>query len=214
MGDMDFKVAGTEEGVTALQMDIKVEEGLKREILEEALKRARKARMEILRAMGEAIDEPRDSISRYAPRLFTVEIPKDKIRDLIGPGGKNIRKIIDETGASIDVEDDGTVFIGAEDEQAADAARERVEQYGQQVKVGKIYEGTVVSTTDFGAFVEILPGQEGLVHISELADHHVKETTDVLEEGDQVTVKCTDITEKGIELSKVAADKEKATSTA
>jgi len=213
MGDMDFKVAGTENGVTALQMDIKVE-GLQRSVLEEALKRARRARQEILEAMSEAIERPRSSISTYAPRLYTLQIPKEKIRDLIGPGGKNIRKIIDETGASIDVEDDGTVFIGAEDEAAGEAARERVEQYTREVEVGDTYEGTVVSTTDFGAFVEVLPGQEGLVHISELADHHVNETTDVVEEGDRVTVKCTDITEKGIELSKIAADKEKAKSTA
>lgn len=208
MGDMDFKVAGTKEGVTSLQLDMKIS-GIPREILEEALDRARDARFQILENMAEAIGEPRSSISSHAPRLYTLNIPKDKIRDLIGPGGKNIKKIIEETGASVDVEDDGTVFIGAENEEAGEEARERVEQYTQEVEVGKIYEGEVVNTTDFGAFVEILPGQEGLIHISELADEHVNQTTDVVEEGDIVTVKCTDITDKGIELSKREADKEK-----
>jgi polyribonucleotide nucleotidyltransferase len=208
MGDMDFKVAGTREGVTSLQLDMKIS-GISREILEEALDRAQDARFQILEAMSEAISEPSDSISKHAPRLYTLEIPQDKIRDLIGPGGKNIKKIINETGASVDVEDDGTVFIGAENEEAGEEARERVEQYTQEVQVGKTYEGEVVNTTDFGAFVEILPGQEGLVHISELADDHVNQTSDVVEEGDIITVKCTDITDKGIELSKREADKEK-----
>ncbi len=208
MGDMDFKVAGTREGVTSLQLDMKIA-GIPREILEEALDRAQEARFQILETMSEAISEPRDSISKHAPRLYTLDIPKDKIRDLIGPGGKNIKKIINETGASVDVEDDGTVFIGAENEEAGEEARERVEQYTQEVQVGKIYEGEVVNTTDFGAFVEILPGQEGLVHISELADDHVNQTTDVVEEGDIITVKCTDINDKGIELSKREVDKEK-----
>lgn len=207
MGDMDFKVAGTREGVTSLQMDIKIE-GVTRRILEQALEQARDARLEILDVMNQVIGEPRDEISKYAPRLYKVQIPKDRIRDLIGPGGKNIRRLIDETGASIDVEDDGTVFIGAEDQEAGDKAREMVSQYARDVEVGEIYKGKVVSTTDFGAFVEILPGQEGLVHISELADHHVKQTTDVVEEGDEVTVKCIGIGDKGIELSKQAADEE------
>lgn len=208
MGDMDFKVAGTKKGVTSLQLDIKIS-GVSREILEEALEQARKARMDVLDSMSEAISKPRESISEHAPRLYQLSIPKDKIRDLIGPGGKNIKKIIEETGAEIDVEDDGTIFIGAEDEEAGEEARKRVEQYSQEVEVGEIYEGEVVNTTDFGAFVEILPGQEGLIHISELADDHVNETTDVVQEGDIVTVKCTDITDKGIELSKRQADKEK-----
>ncbi|MFB6344589.1 MAG: polyribonucleotide nucleotidyltransferase [bacterium] len=207
MGDMDFKVAGTEEGVTSLQLDIKIS-GISRDILEEALSQAREARMEVLNSMAEAISEPRESISEHAPRLYQLSIPKDKIRDLIGPGGKNIKKIIEETGAEIDVEDDGTIFVGAEDQEAGEEARKRVEQYTQEVEVGETYEGEVVNTTDFGAFVEILPGQEGLVHISELADDHVNETTDVVEEGDIVTVVCTDITDKGIELSKRQADKE------
>jgi polyribonucleotide nucleotidyltransferase len=176
--------------------------------------RAQDARFQILETMSEAISEPSESISEHAPRLYTLEIPKDKIRDLIGPGGKNIKKIINETGASVDVEDDGTVFIGAENEEAGEEARKRVEQYTQEVQVGETYEGEVVNTTDFGAFVEILPGQEGLVHISELSDEHVNQTTDVVEEGDIITVKCTDITDKGIELSKREADKEKEEATA
>ncbi len=207
LGDMDFKVAGSREGVTSLQMDIKIE-GVSRDILEESLERARNARMEILDTMDQHLTEPREKLSEYAPRLFTLQIPQDKIRNLIGPGGKNIRSITDETGANVDVEDDGTVFIGAEDEESADEARKRVEDFTREVEVGEIYEGQVVSTTDFGAFVEVLPGQEGLVHISELADHHVNETTDVLEEGDTVRVKCTGIGKKGIELSKREADKE------
>jgi len=207
LGDMDFKVAGTREGVTSLQMDIKIK-GVTREILEEALDRANSARMHILGIMDETLPEPREELSRYAPQLFSVKIPKDRIRDLIGPGGKNIRRLIDETGAKIDVEDDGTVFIGAEDAESAEQARKEVESYGKQVEVGELYEGEVITTKDFGAFVEILPGQEGLVHISELADHHVKNTTDVVEEGDVIMVKCTGIGQKGIELSKRAADDE------
>lgn len=213
IGDMDFKVAGTRKGVTSLQLDVKIS-GITREILEEALDRAREARFDILDNMAEAISEPRESISEHAPRLYTVDIPQDKIQNLIGPGGKNINKIIDETGVSIDVEDDGTVFIGAEDKEAGKEARRRVEQYSKEVEVGETYEGEVVNTTDFGAFVEILPGQEGLIHISELADEHVNQTTDVVEVGDTVTVKCTDITDKGIELSKREADQDKSTSTA
>ncbi len=207
MGDMDFKVAGTEDGVTSLQMDIKIE-GVSREILEEALDRARDARFSILDKMQKTISRPRESISEHAPRLYSMNIPKDRIRDLIGPGGKNIRRIIDETGATVDVEDDGTVVIGAEDGETGEQAREMVKMYTEEVEVGETYEGRVVTTKNFGAFVEVLPGQEGLVHISELADYHVKNTTDVVEEGDTITVKCTDINEKGIELSKVAAEKE------
>ncbi len=207
LGDMDFKIAGTEEGITSLQMDIKIE-GIDRDLLEEALDRGNEARLQILRIMQNTLSEPRSSISEHAPRLYTLDIPKDKIRDLIGPGGKNIRRIIDETGATIDVEDDGTVYIGAEDGESGDAAKRMVEDCTEEVQPGKIYEGEVVSTTDFGAFVEVLPGQDGLVHISELADYHVKRTTDVVEVGDVIKVKCTDITEKGIELSKVEADKE------
>ncbi len=207
LGDMDFKIAGTEKGITSLQMDIKIE-GIDRDLLEEALDRGNRARLQILDIMKNTLPEPRSNISKHAPRLYTMDIPKDKIRDLIGPGGKNIRRIIDETGATIDVEDDGTVYIGAEDGESGDAARRMVENCTEEVQPGKIYEGEVVSTTDFGAFVEVLPGQDGLVHISELADYHVKKTTDVVEVGDVIKVKCTDITEKGIELSKIEADKE------
>ncbi len=207
LGDMDFKVAGTREGVTSLQMDIKIE-GVTRDILEKALNQGKKARLHILDIMNDHLSEPRSEISEHAPRLYQVKIPKDRIRDLIGPGGKNIRRLIDETGANIDVEDDGTVFIGAEDAESGEVAREQVAQYAREVEVGDMYEGTVVSTTDFGAFVEILPGQEGLVHISELADYHVNETTDIVEEGDTVRVKCIGIGDKGIELSKQAADEE------
>ncbi|MFB6355206.1 MAG: polyribonucleotide nucleotidyltransferase [bacterium] len=206
-GDMDFKVAGTRNGVNSLQMDIKIE-GVTREILEEALDRAREARFHILDIMNETISEPREEISEYAPQIFTMEIPEDKIRELIGPGGKNIRNIIDTTGATVDVEDDGTVFVGAEDKESGEQAREMIEEHTKEVEVGEIYEGKVVATKDFGAFVEVLPGQDGLVHISELADDHVNNTEDIVEEGDTITVKCTDISKKGIELSKRAADKE------
>ncbi len=205
LGDMDFKVAGTREGVTSLQLDVKID-GISRGVLEEALGRARRARFDILDSMSEAISEPREEISEHAPRLYTLNIPEDKIRDLIGPGGKTIQGIIDETGATVDVEDDGTVFVGAEDQESGLKAREMVEQYTKEVEVGETYEGTVVNTTDFGAFVEILPGQEGLIHISELADDHVNKTTDVVEEGDVVTVKCIGESEKGIELSKKEVD--------
>ncbi len=207
LGDMDFKIAGTKDGITSLQMDIKVK-GVDRQIMEAALEQGNKARMEILEIMNSCLDQPRSTISEYAPRLYTLEISNDKIRDLIGPGGKNIRKIIDETGATIDVEDDGTVYIGATDGESGDRALEMVENCTKEAKPGEIYEGTVVSTTDFGAFVEILPGQDGLVHISELADYHVKKTTDIVEVGDVIKVKCMGISEKGIELSKVEADKQ------
>src|SRR5450830_1435070 len=187
-GDMDFKVAGTHNGITALQMDIKIK-GLKRQIVEEALEQAREGRLFILERMSNALEQPRPNISPYAPRIFTIQIPKDKIRDVIGSGGKTIRGIIEETGCKVDVEDSGKVSIASSDEAAALRAIEIIESLTQEPEIGKVYRGKVRRVEPYGAFVEIMPGQDGLVHISELAPYRVRETTDVVKEGDEVTVK-------------------------
>jgi polyribonucleotide nucleotidyltransferase len=191
-GDMDFKVAGTREGITALQMDIKVE-GLSREILQQALDQARDARLFILDRMMEALAAPRTEISVYAPRIVTVMIPRAKIGAVIGPGGKTIRSIIERTGVKIEVDDDGKVTIASVDGASAETARRLVEELTAEAEVGKTYLGRVVRIVDFGAFVEILPGVDGLVHVSELDDQRVREVRDVLEEGDEVLVKVIDI---------------------
>lgn len=201
-GDMDFKVAGSAKGITALQMDIKVA-GITMEILRQALKQAKQGRMFILAEMQKAISEPRADISPYAPRMLTMEIDPDKIRDVIGPGGKTIRKIIDETGVQIDIEDDGRVFITALDEDAAYQAQDKIKLLTQDVEVGTIYLGTVTRIMKFGAFVEILPGKEGLVHISQLARTRVARVEDVVSIGDEITVKVTEIDRQGrINLSR------------
>ncbi|MCK8823498.1 polyribonucleotide nucleotidyltransferase [Fuchsiella alkaliacetigena] len=194
-GDMDFKVAGTEDGVTALQMDIKID-GVSKEILAEALEQAKIGRLHILEEMSKAISEPRDHLSPYAPNIITMEIDPDKIRDVIGPGGKTIKKIVEVTGAKLDIDDDGTVVIAAEDQASGFEAQEMVNKITEDVEVGKIYEGEVKKTTHYGAFVEVLPGKDGLLHISEMADHHVKKVEDLMEEGDEVTVKVTGIDDK------------------
>jgi len=203
-GDMDFKVTGTADGITALQMDIKIK-GLAIETMRTALEQARAARQHILDEMSKAIEKPRDEISRYAPRIITIKINPEKIGDVIGPGGKIIRAIVEETGAKIDIDDDGTVLIAAVESEAGEAARERVLAIVEEPEIGKEYLGTVRRITDFGAFVEILPGTDGLIHISELAHEHVKRVEDILKVGDKVQVKCINIDPEGkVRLSRKA----------
>lgn len=205
LGDMDFKVAGTRDGITALQMDIKIE-GITRDILEKALFQAKEGRLHILEKMKDAIAEPRESLSVYAPRILTMEINPDKIRDVIGPGGKMIRKIVEKSGAKIDIEDSGKINIISTDNAASEAAVEMIKEICQEVQVAELYMGKVKKTTNFGAFVEILPGLDGLVHISQLSKERVKNVTDVLKEGDEVLVKVLAIDENGkIKLSRKEA---------
>ncbi|MDZ7672297.1 MAG: polyribonucleotide nucleotidyltransferase [Halanaerobiales bacterium] len=194
-GDMDFKVAGTPNGITALQMDIKVT-GLQQELLKKALNKAKEGRLSILDKMLEVIDEPRENLSEFAPLIMTMNINPDKIRFVIGPGGKMINKIIDETDASIDIEDDGTIFIMADSQENGLRAKEMIEDLTREVEVGEVYNGKVIKIMNFGAFVEILPGKEGLVHISKIADRHIDEVTDVLSEGDEIKVKVIKIDDK------------------
>ncbi len=205
LGDMDFKVAGTAEGVTALQMDIKIN-GISKEIMTTALEQAREGRLHILGEMAKALDTQRDEISTYAPRIETMKINPDKIRDLIGPGGKVIRGIVEETGAKIDVQDDGTVLIASADGESMRKAMETVEAITMEAKVGKIYTGTVRRVVDFGAFVEILPGTDGLLHISQIGPGRVQKVSDELKEGDQVPVKVLEVDRSGkIRLSRKEA---------
>lgn len=196
LGDMDFKVAGTAKGVTAIQMDIKIS-GLSREILDEALQQAHKGRMHIMGIMLDTIAEPRQQMSEYAPRIITMKIDPDKIRDVIGSGGKVIRGIIDETGAKIDIEDDGTVFIASVDQEGARKAQEIIENLTKEVEVGEVYMGKVTRLMAFGAFVEVLPGKEGLVHISKLAKERVENVEDVVNVGDEIMVKVIEIDKQG-----------------
>jgi polyribonucleotide nucleotidyltransferase len=203
-GDMDFKVAGTRQGVTALQMDMKIT-GVTREIMRVALEQAKTGRMHILGIMEGAIPQSRSDISKFAPRLYTLQIAKEKIRDVIGPGGKTIRSIIEETGCNIEIEDDGRVVIASPDEPAARRAIQMVERLTQVPELGKIYTGTVRRIEAYGAFVEIMPGTDGLVHISELAPYRVREVTDLVKEGDEIEVKVVNIDEQGkIRLSRKA----------
>ncbi len=207
-GDMDFKVAGTKDGITALQMDMKLK-GLSSEVLKEALEKAKKGRMHIMGKMLEVIPEPRPELSPNAPAIITMNIDPEKIRFVIGPGGKMINKIIDETGADIDIEDDGLVKIMTDDQEGGQKAKEMIERLTEEVEVGKIYQGTVKRIMDFGAFVEILPNKDGLVHISKLADHHVKEVRDVVNIGDEIPVKVIEIDNQDrINLSLKDAKKE------
>ncbi|MGY6553949.1 MAG: polyribonucleotide nucleotidyltransferase [Wenzhouxiangella sp.] len=196
LGDMDFKVAGTEEGVTALQMDIKID-GITSEIMRVALSQARDGRTHILKQMNEVISTARTEMSQYAPRLFTMKVHPDKIRDVIGKGGVTIRAITEETGTTIDIQDDGTVTIASVNQAAADEARRRIEQITADVEVGTIYEGTVTKIMNFGAFVTILPGKDGLVHISQISDKRVENVTDELAEGDKVKVKVLEVDKQG-----------------
>ena len=206
-GDMDFKVAGTREGVTALQMDIKVT-NVTTKIMREALEQARKARLEIIDKMVAVIDKPRPDLSPYAPRIYTVTIPVDKIRELIGPGGKVIRGITDSTGVKIDVSDDGTVNIFAADGDSASRAMQMVQEIAAVAEVGKTYLGKVVRIVDFGAFVEIFPGTDGLLHISEISENRIKAVRDELKEGDQIMVKVLALEGNKIKLSRKAILKE------
>lgn len=196
LGDMDFKVAGTAKGVTAIQMDIKIS-GLSREILHEALEQAHKGRMHIMGIMMETINSPRESMSAFAPRIITMNINPDKIRDVIGSGGKVIRGIIEETGAKIDIEDDGTIFIAATEQSSADKAIEIITNLTKEVEVGEVYMGKVTRLMAFGAFVEVLPGKEGLVHISKLAKERVEKVEDVVNVGDEIMVKVIEIDKQG-----------------
>ncbi|MFP3912754.1 MAG: polyribonucleotide nucleotidyltransferase [Desulfobacteraceae bacterium] len=204
-GDMDFKVTGTRDGVTALQMDIKVER-LTKEVMQKALDQAKQGRIHILDQMAKAIGRPRAQVSEYAPIISTIQIKPEKVRLVIGPGGKTIREICNTTDARINVDDDGTVTIAAPDKDASDAAVNMVKEIIQEAEVGKLYKGKVVKIMDFGAFVEILPGTDGLVHISQLADERVNKVTDVLNEGDEVLVKVLEVGNDGrIRLSRKAA---------
>ncbi|HET7873691.1 MAG TPA: polyribonucleotide nucleotidyltransferase, partial [Terriglobales bacterium] len=202
-GDMDFKVAGTRKGITALQMDIKVM-GITSKIMHEALEQARRGRMFILDKMEEIITGGRENISTFAPRIYTLQIPVDKIRDLIGPGGKMIRSIIDQTGVKIDVDDTGKVNVASSDGPSAQKAIQMINDLTAVPEVGKTYLGKVVRIAEFGAFVEIIPGTDGLLHISEIAEHRVKDVTDELKEGDQVLVKVLGIEGNRIKLSRKA----------
>jgi polyribonucleotide nucleotidyltransferase len=211
LGDMDFKVAGTEQGITAIQMDIKCR-GVDRSILERALEQARVGRLHILTNMNEVLPKARPELSPYAPRIVTIQIKPDRIRDVIGPGGKVIRGIVEETGVSIDVEDDGSIHIASSDHEAVNRAIEIIRELTQEAEIGKIYVGTVKKITDFGAFVEILPGKDGLVHISHICDRRIKSVTDVLSEGEEVVVKVLDIDDQGkIRLSRKEALAEQGT---
>ncbi|WNS77221.1 polyribonucleotide nucleotidyltransferase [Bacillus sp. DTU_2020_1000418_1_SI_GHA_SEK_038] len=208
LGDMDFKVAGTAKGVTALQMDIKIE-GLSREILEEALQQAKKGRMQILDSMLSTIAQPKQELSKYAPKILTMHINPDKIRDVIGPSGKQINKIIEETGVKIDIEQDGTVFISSTDEEMNQKAKKIIEDIVREVEVGQMYLGKVKRIEKFGAFVEIFNGKDGLVHISELAEERVGKVEDVVSIGDELLVKVTEIDKQGrVNLSRKAVLRE------
>jgi polyribonucleotide nucleotidyltransferase len=201
---MDFKVAGTREGVTALQMDIKIT-GVTREIMQQALEQARQGRIHILDEMEKVLGDPRTELSRYAPRLYTIQIPVSKIRDVIGPGGKVIRSIQEETGVEITVEDDGTIIIASPDEPAARHAIELIERLTEVPEIGRVYTGPVRRVESYGAFVELMPGTDGLLHVSELAPFRVENVSDLIKEGDEVTVKVINIDDSGkIRLSRKA----------
>jgi len=195
-GDMDFKVAGTQKGITAIQMDLKIE-GISLDLIKKILDQAHKARLEILKKMSEIISKPKASISKYAPRIMTLTVNPSKIKDIIGSGGKTIRKIIADTGVTINVEDDGTVQVASNDSKASDKAIEIIKKLTEDVVVGKIYKGTIKKVVDFGAFCEVLPGKEGLIHVSELADKFVKNVEDVVKVGQEVQVKVTEIDPRG-----------------
>lgn len=205
LGDMDFKVAGTANGVNALQMDIKIQ-GITKEIMQVALAQAKEGRMHILGKMQEAMPQFKTELSDFAPRLITIRINPEKIRDVIGKGGAVIRGLTEETGAQIDITDDGVVTIASVDAAAGQEAKRRIEELTASVEVGKIYEGTVLKLLDFGAIVQILPGKDGLLHISQIASERVNAVTDYLEEGQAVRVKVLETDDRGrIKLSMKAA---------
>ena len=196
LGDMDFKVAGTESGITALQMDIKID-GITEEIMSAALDQAKDARLHVLKEMNKVLAQPREEISEFAPRIITMKISPSKIRDVIGKGGSTIRALSEETGATIDVSDDGIINIASVDKSGGEAAKERIKQITSDVEVGKIYQGSVVKLMDFGAFVNVLPGRDGLVHISQISHRRVNQVSDVLKEGDVVKVKVLEVDKQG-----------------
>jgi polyribonucleotide nucleotidyltransferase len=210
---MDFKVTGTTEGITALQMDMKVH-GLPVEVLKQALLQGKEGRAHILKHMLSVLNGPRTEMSPYAPRVEAIQINPEKIREVIGKGGETINKIIAETGAEIDIKDDGTIFIASPDKKSIDAAKQFIQHLVAEPDVGAIYEDCrVVSVLDFGAFVEILPGKEGLVHVSEMAEERVNKPSDVVKEGDKVTVKLVAIDDRGrLQLSMKAAKREQSSS--
>ncbi|HEB5836343.1 TPA: polyribonucleotide nucleotidyltransferase [Staphylococcus aureus] len=196
LGDMDFKVAGTKEGITAIQMDIKID-GLTREIIEEALEQARRGRLEIMNHMLQTIDQPHTELSAYAPKVVTMTIKPDKIRDVIGPGGKKINEIIDETGVKLDIEQDGTIFIGAVDQAMINRAREIIEEITREAEVGQTYQATVKRIEKYGAFVGLFPGKDALLHISQISKNRIEKVEDVLKIGDTIEVKITEIDKQG-----------------
>jgi polyribonucleotide nucleotidyltransferase len=196
LGDMDFKVAGTRSGVTALQMDIKIT-GITREIMQIALAQAREARLHILEKMNAVIGKPRDTMSEWAPTIISIKIDPEKIRDVIGKGGAVIRSITEETGTTIDIENDGTVRIASVDGASGREAQRRIELITADVEVGRIYEGKVARLMDFGAFVTILPGKDGLVHISQISEERVERVSDKLKEGDVIRVKVLEVDRQG-----------------
>jgi polyribonucleotide nucleotidyltransferase len=207
--DMDCKIAGTEKGITGFQLDLKLP-GLSHAIMAEAIERARVARMAILQKMGETIEKPRAELSPYAPRILTLKINPEKIGALIGPGGKNIKKIVDESGCEINIEDDGSVKIYSVSAEGMKIAREAIEAMTGEIEVGKAYRGKVVTIKEFGVFVEVFPGKDGLVHISELANFRVKQAEDIVKLGDEIWVKCIGIDDKGrVKLSRKAAMEER-----
>jgi len=211
LGDMDFKVAGTTEGITAIQMDIKTT-GVSREIMAQALEQARQGRLHILKCMEDILQAPRMELSTHAPRIMTLKIQRDKVRDIIGPGGKIIKGIVEKTGVNIDVKDDGSVVIAAANEGAAQAAIDIILELTQEAEIGRIYQGRVRKIMDFGAFVEIFPGTDGLLHISQISDKRVNKVTDELQEGDNVLVKVLDVDQNGrIKLSHKEAVRERET---
>jgi polyribonucleotide nucleotidyltransferase len=202
LGDMDFKVAGTTEGINAFQMDIKIK-GISLDILREALEQARQGRLHILKIMNETLDKPRAELSAYAPRIFTMKVDTDVIGLIIGPGGKTIREIIDKTDTAIDIDDEGVVTIAAVDPQNGEMAKQMIEHLVQKPEVGQIYTGKVKKITNFGAFIEILPGKEGLLHISQIDNRRINRVEDVLKVGDEVKVKLMKIDDQGkLDLSR------------
>src|SRR5207245_3834034 len=214
LGDMDFKVAGTERGGTALQMDIKIQ-GINNEIMAVALSQARERRMHLLRLMQEALPHARTEISQHAPRMMTIKINPEKIRDVIGKGGAVIRALTEETGCTIDIKDDGTVTIASVNADACNVARKRIEDITAEVEVGRVYEGTVLRLLDFGAIVQVLPGKDGLLHISQIAKERVNNVSDYVKEGQVVKVKVLEADDKGrLRLSMKAAAEDAAAQSA
>jgi len=206
---MDCKIAGTDKGITGFQLDLKLK-GLPHQHMSEAIEKARVARIHILQEMAKTLAEPRKEMSKYAPRILVLQINPEKIGALIGPGGKNIKRIVEESGCEINIEDDGSVKIYSVSEDGMKIARQHIEAMTGEVEVGKTYRGKVVSIKEFGAFVEVFPGRDGLVHISELANFRVKQVDDIVKLGDEITVKCIGIDEKGrVKLSRKAAMEER-----